>query len=413
MAQHDFGAAVIPAMAGFLFWKRAKVQEIQEVKAPQLPAVIKTGETGVTRYLKSTPLVTSVAKYMKKNEKQSISGVAKYVLRQSITERNAPSPTGVAKYLANASKQPAGCKKSGVAKYLTKQELAAPNLATLTGVARYEAEQALIDRKKAAAAMVQKFKEDEEVAAVKAAKEATEAAYESYRLTVAQEDHTEEAPAAATRVGRYLQQQTALYDKRPKATGVSKYIANKIALDIQKPTETISKVSKYLKEQALAESKKPNPTGVAKYLSKQKAVVRTVKPKESRIESGVARYLATQAVADSNKPSLSGVAKYLDKQARLEQSSTLRLTDYSLEQAGFESEKCLEGEFIPAGDYKPRTGVSRYLEKHDAVVAVSTVNATGSSTGVSRYLDKQVKSSHQTLISNPTGVDRYLLNRAA
>jgi hypothetical protein len=412
MAQQDFGVAVIPAMAGFLFWKRAKVQEIQEVKASRLPAVIKTGETGVTRYLMSTPLVTTVAKYMKKNEKQSITGVAKYVLRQSIAERNAPPPTGVAKYLVNAAKQPSGIKKSGVAKYLAKQELAAPNMATLTGVARYEAEQALMARKKAAAAMIQKFKEDEEAAALKAANEATEAAYESYSLAVTEEEQAAEAPAA-TRVGQYLQQQAELYKKRPKATSVSKYIANKIALDSQKPTETISKVSKYLRQQALAESKKPSLTGVAKYLSKQKAVVRTVKPKENHVESGVARYLVAQAIVDSNKPSLSGVAKYLEKQAYLEQSNRLRLPDYRLEQVEDVAEKCLEGEFIPAGDFKPVTGVSRYLEKHDAVVAVSTAKAAGSSTGVSRYLDKQVKPSHPTQVSAPTSVDRYLLNRAA
>ena len=173
MNQPNFGLAVIPAMAGFLsFGKRAKVQEIQEEKAIQLPAVINnTSEdvkTGVARYLLSSPLVTTVTRYMKKNEKQTMTGVTKYVLRQAIAERSAPPPTGVAKYLAKSAKQPPRRKKTGVDKYLAKQELALPNLAALTGVARYEAEQDLIAKRKAAAVLIQKYKKNEELAAVAA-----------------------------------------------------------------------------------------------------------------------------------------------------------------------------------------------------------------------------------------------------
>lgn len=72
MNQHNFGVAIVPAMAGFfLFGKRAKVREIHEVIPQQLPAVVPNvpnSLTGVAKYLLSAPLVTSVAKYMKKKK---------------------------------------------------------------------------------------------------------------------------------------------------------------------------------------------------------------------------------------------------------------------------------------------------------------------------------------------------------
>jgi hypothetical protein len=424
MNQQNFGGAVIPAMAGFfLFGKRAKVREIQQEETQQLPMVVKAepnGLTGVAKYLVSAPLVTSVAKYMKKNEKQSVTGVAKYVLRQTIADRNTPQPTGVSKYLAKAAKQPPAPKKSGVEKYLTKLELAEPNLSALTGVARYEAEQTLIAKKKAAEIMIQKYRDKEELAA-SAAREAAEACYESSNCTVAQAEHEVETPAA-TRVGRYMQEQAELSKKRAKSTGVSKYMARKIVLDSQKPVITLSKVGKYLQEQSLAQSKKANPTGVARYLSKQQAVVKVVSPKVKFVPSGVARYLSAQAVVESNKPVVSGVAKYMEKQAQISSSNVTKLIDqrvvHDQETANVEIETCLEGEFIPAGDFIPTnaTGVSKYLEKQSAaVVAVASEIAKESITGVSRYLEKQVHSVKHSIVttsSTATSVDRYLLNRA-
>ena len=404
MNQTNFGVAVIPAMAGFLFWKQAKVQEIQEVAPKYLPAVVEnqaSESTGVTKYLMALPLVTSVTKYMKKQEKQPVTGVAKYVLRQTIADRNAPSPTGVTKYLASAAKQPSALRKSGVAKYLAKLELATPNLAALTGVARYEAEQDLVAKKKAMAVKIQQYKEAD-IASAKAVRSAAEAAYESSRLTEGMHyEQAVEAPAA-TRLGRYMQEQAELQKKQPKATSVSKYINNKIVLDSQKPVVTISKVGKYLKEQELVQSKKPSLSGVAKYLAKQPIAIKPEKSKETLAQSGVARYLAGQTGAESNKPALSGVAKYMERQARLEELNkvTLRLPDHS-------AVKSLEGEFIPANSFVP-TGVSRYLERQGTVVTV----AKESLTGVSKYLEKQVGSVKQTLRSAPTGVDRYLVNRA-
>ena len=405
MNQTNFGVAVIPAMTGFFsFGKRAKVREIQDAAPKNLPAVIKAEDnslTGVAKYLLAAPLVTSVAKYLKKQEKQPITGVAKYVLRQTIADRNKPQSTGVTRYLTQAAKQPATSKKSGVAKYIAKKALAVPNLSALTGVAKYQAEQDLIAQKKAIAMKIQQYKEAD-LAEAKAAREAAEAAYESSRLTEElQYEQAVEAPAA-TRLGRYIQAQTELLKKRPKATSVSRYINKKIVLDSQKPAVALSKVDKYLKEQELAQSKKPSLTGVAKYLAKQPTVVRVQKPKETLVQSGVARYLAGQSASESHKPALSGVAKYMEK---LEQLSkvTLLLTDNS-------TIKTVEGEFIPANSVTLATGVSRYLERQGAVVAVAKEGVTG----VSRYLERQVGSVNRNmaLASTPTGVDRYLLKRA-
>jgi hypothetical protein len=193
-------------------------------------------------------------------------------------------------------------------------------------------------------------------------------------------------------------------------------------LDSQKPVITLSKVGKYLQEQSLAQSKKANPTGVARYLSKQQAVVKVVSPKVKFVPSGVARYLSAQAVVESNKPVVSGVAKYMEKQAQISSSNVTKLIDqrvvHAQETANVEIETCLEGEFIPAGDFIPTnaTGVSKYLEKQSAaVVAVASEIAKESITGVSRYLEKQVHSVKHSIVttsSTATSVDRYLLNRA-
>jgi hypothetical protein len=410
MNQSNFGVAVIPAMTGFFsFGKRAKVQDIQEVAPKQLPAVIKNepgGATGVAKYLLAAPLVTSVAKYMKKQEKHPITGVGKYVLRQTIAERNAPSPTGVAKYLAHAAKQPPVPKKSGVAKYIAKQELALPNLMVLTGVAKYQAEQDLIAQKKAIAIKVQRYKEAD-LAATLAAREAAEAAYASSKaMEPEQYEQTVEA-SATTRVGRYMQEQALLSKNRPKATSVSKYINQKIILDSQKPAVTMSKVGKYLREQELAQSKKPALTGVAKYLAKQPTIAKVQKPKDRPVQSGVARYLASQAVTETSRPAASGVARYLEKQEQLEQLNVRALSLPNLN-AGEGDLTVLEGEFIPANSFPQSTGVSRYLEKQGAVVAVANEKLTG----VSRYLERHVGIVKPPMRTAPTGVDRYLLKRA-
>jgi hypothetical protein len=415
MNSNDFGGAVIPAMAGFfLFGKQAKVQEIQQDRVQQLPMVLNiepNSLTGVAKYLLATPLVTGVAKYMKKKEKHTMTSVELYVLRQSIAEKHIPTPTGVSKYLAKVAKAAPIRKKTSVDKYVAKQELATRSFSTLTGVAKYQAEQELLARKQAAATLIKRYLDDEEAALI-SAKAAADADYEASRNMGYQEDTEVEAvEVATTRVGRYLQEQAVLSKKKPAITGVGRYLAKQIALDSQKPT--ISGVGKYLREQSVVQSKKPVPTGVARYLSNQVNVPATA-PKVILAQSGVARYLASQKVVETHKLSLSGVAKYLERQSQADKdNANLQITSNLLEyEVTQEAEKCLEGEFIPANDFSSATGVSRYLERQSDVVNVAKEITKEKITGVSRYLEKQVDSVKQTLTSAPTGVERYLLNRA-
>ncbi len=410
MDRNDFGGAVIPAMAGFfLFGKRAKAQEIQEEKPKQLPVVTAKSEasdgiTGVTRYLLSAPLITGVAKYVKKAEKQHMSGVSKYVLRQSLAKKNTPITSGVAKYIAKSTvtNQP---RKSSVDNYLAAQERLVRNSVPFTGVARYEATQTLIERKKLAAELIEKYRIAEQDA-VKAAQVAAVLAYEVSSASSNHEQMSELEDKASTRVGRYLKEQEANGKSARQATTVSKYIARQIVIESQKPAK--SKVEKYLQEQSIVERKKPKLTGVTKYLSKQPNTPKAIKPVEKLVESGVARYLCAQEELEKSKPVLSGVSKYIAKQVHSDIKS-IPLIDNSV------IEKCLEGEFIPASEYVPpvTTGVSRYLEKQEEVVVVAK-ETKSIVTGVSRYLEKQVESMAKSLENAPlTAVDRYLLKKAS
>ncbi len=417
MNQNDFGGIVFPAMAGFfLFGKRAKVQAIQQEKPDQLPAIVSQqthGLTGVARYLLAAPAVSSVTKYVKKSEKQQLSGVAKYVLRQAIAEKNAPKPSGVSQYVAKVAKEPLPRKKSGVENYIAKQEKALRNAPLLTGVARYEVNQNLIARKLAALELIKKYREAEEEAKKLAKEAAVEAEYEASKAMLSDEQTSQVGETPATRVGRYLKQQESS-STAVKATGVARYLARQIIIDSQKPV--LSKVAKYLQEQSLATSKKPALTGVAKYLSKQHATVNKPKTaKEAIAESKVSRYIAAQEAIESNKPVLSGVSKYLERQVHLEADKKVAI-ETELELMAPESEKCLEGEFIPANEFEAKnlTGVSKYLEKQNTVVTAAKEIAKERITGVSRYVDKQVEAVKETLAVAPlTGVDRYLLNRTS
>jgi hypothetical protein len=397
MNQQHFGMTVIPAMAGFFFFgKTAKVEEIQQDKPQQLPVVAKfesNGLTGVAKYLISIPVVTSVAKYLKRKDKHPVTRVEKYILKQAIADKNAPATTGVANYLAKISKEVSVCKKTSVDKYLAQQALAAKNSAsTLTGVEKYEAGQALIAKRKAATAIIKKYKDEEEAAKEKAID------LEANPVVEKKSAVKQEKPAK-TRVGRYLQEQTKVSKDKPKATGVAKYLAKKIIEDSQKPV--LTGVSKYLRGHSVASEKKPNVTGVARYLSQHKITATVASPKIKLVQSGVARYIADQSAEKNNKPILSGVEKYLKSLS--EKSDTLANTEQRLLIVE-ESIASLEGEFIPADRVDSITGVSRYLEKKDVVVSVITKPA--STTGVSRYLD------NQPVVAPKTGVGRYLLSRA-
>lgn len=422
MNQIDFGGAVIPAMAGFfLFGKKAKVQEIQQTKVENFPALVRPedkGLTGVARYLIAAPVTTSVAKYLKKTEKQQLSGVAKYVLRQDIAEKNAPRPSGVAQYLNKTAKQPSPVKKSTVARYIANQERAIANQPQLTGVARYEQQQNLIERKKAAAELVEKYREAEQESARLAKEKAIENSYEAAKAMVnAEISSSDNESAPVTRVGRYLLQNADSRNAKP--TGVARYLAKQIIIESQKPK--LSKVEKYLKDQSLHQNKKAPQTGVAKYLSKLNSIV---KPKQVKsapvIESGVSRYLAQVTEAEAKKPVASGVCKYLERQAKiaLENSNKPKAIEYSSAYEISDVEVCLEGEFIPAGEnLTVSTGVSKYLERQNTQLSENieiTPVVLKRETGVARYLDRQAVTPE--LISEPsplTGVDRYMLRKAS
>lgn len=351
-------------------------------------------------------MITGVAKYIKKNEKQHVSGVSRYVLRQSIAEKNQLIPTGVSKYLQKASQGQDSTKKTTVDKYLLRQEWAEKNQPALTGVARYQAEQNLLERKKAAAELVKKYREAEE----KDLMEAKIAAVVDYEKNcVSNLDMSqEESNPAQTGVGRYLQSNSS--GEAKKSTTVAKYIARQIIIDSQKPK--LSKVAKFIQEQSISEAKKPKPTGVAKYLASLHSVGKSInKPKSVVKESSVSKYISTQEALEKNKPVLSGVARYL--QSKVDAAGTPKLIGHET------VEKCLEGEFIPANEEIEirSTSVSRYIENKDKVVSLSVEAPSDASsvnqlTGVARYLEKQ--SVKQADISRPlSGVDRYLLRKAS
>lgn len=411
MNQLNFGGAVIPAMAGFFFGKRAKVQEVQ-VEKIQLPAVINesVGETGVSRYLMTVPVVSGVSKYLKRKDKDAMSGVAVYLLRQKIAEKNAPQQTGVAKYLIKIGKETT-CIKTSVDKYLLKQEMAEPKLSSLTGVARYQAEQDLVARKQAALALTQKYKvQDAEEQAAKQAEKETGMKFSDEQIREAEAGLVAEA-VAATRVGRYLQQAEKSMVK--PTTGVARYIAQQIIKESQKPV--LSKVGLYLRDQAAKENKKPKLTGVAKYLSKLPPVSENTSTARPKLAStGVSRYLDTQQVnAESGKPVLSGVAKYLDKKLKEEASQIKQLENISLKETIETEFKTVVGEFIPANSFYANTGVSRYLDKINQTAEVVDARSTASLTGVARYLQQQTGSGGRVKLAAPTGVDRYLLKKAS
>ena len=104
------------------------------------------GQTGVSRYLENQPAgLSSVEKYLKAQEQNQPSGVAKYLARQAIAERNKPVVTlsGVEKYLKNnAGNAPiVVAKKTGVEKYLANQDKM-----PMSRVAKYALQKAIEER---------------------------------------------------------------------------------------------------------------------------------------------------------------------------------------------------------------------------------------------------------------------------
>jgi hypothetical protein len=104
-----------------------------------------TGQTGVSRYLDNQPAgLSSVEKYLKTQEQNQPSGVAKYLARQAIAERNKPVVTlsGVEKYLKNNKDSVSVVvKRTGVEKYLATQDKT-----PMSRVAKYALQKSIEER---------------------------------------------------------------------------------------------------------------------------------------------------------------------------------------------------------------------------------------------------------------------------
>lgn len=254
MDQNYLSGFFLPAVAGlFFFMKRHDKGESYEethIAPPIIYAPDASGLTGVERYLESqrrllevdkkeselldeqrnTQVITGVAKYLEKSQKNPVSSVSRYMLKKALAEKNAPKvtpkaqETGVAKYLSNQKQVPV---LSGVAKYLKKQE----SLPPATKVAKYMAKQALAAKHvKPALAVI----------------ELTGVA----KYLKQQEDQQPQL----SKVGKYMRKQAllaklekpAVVAVKPELTGVAKYLQNQDSLP------KISRVTKYMARQALA-----------------------------------------------------------------------------------------------------------------------------------------------------------------
>jgi hypothetical protein len=396
-------------------------QEIQVVNTVKVPAIAveesaaKTQLTGVARYLNTLPAVTGVTKYLKNHPELPATGVAKYVVKQSMLAKDTPVLTGVAKYVSKNLKDASPATRvdrylasqalleksrpvlTGVAKYINKQASTASNVMLLTGVAKYQAEQDLLAKKEAAAVMIAKYLAAEASAAN--AKAANETAQDVAVEPVAE-------VLAATGLGRYLQAQAKLAEKKAPVSGVAKYLARQIIVESQKPA--LTRVAKYLSKQQQTKKPKPVISSVARYLEGQVAAS-TNKP----ALSGVSKYLSRQAILEKNKPQLSGVAKYLTAQSVVEkpvagivesagaildvvmQSSVAKYLERQAQlalEALAAAEESLVGEYIPANE-----------------VEESFVAAKEAISGVSRYIEKKLKVEEWEKL---TGVQKYLSQRA-
>ncbi len=253
----------LPAVAGLFFFMNKPNSENIYRDEPVYPVYIKdeSGFTGVSKYLKHqealllenslaiepTQLLSGVAKYLDGLDQYPASGVSKYVLRQSIAEKQKrqlsgePEVTGVAKYLKNKKPAP---ELTGVAKYMKHQA----TLPQPSNVAKYLSKQAA--------------------------------------LNALQVKHSK---VEVSGVAKYLQNQENL----PQPSKVAKYMAKQAAIDaltakkIKQPSP-LTGVAKYLDDQA----SQPQISRVAKYMVRQALVE---KQKTTAIETGVEKYMRHQA----------------------------------------------------------------------------------------------------------------------
>lgn len=144
MAYNNLGGLLFPAMTGFLMIQKrfeAKAKETKTAGAVQPEQPAET--TSVDKYLENHAGPTGVSKYIDTVNKSPASGVAKYLLRQSVAQKIAAHQeaklSGVAKYLKNQKDIP---QASGVTKYLINMDRT-----PATGVAKYVARQIITEKK--------------------------------------------------------------------------------------------------------------------------------------------------------------------------------------------------------------------------------------------------------------------------
>ena len=266
MDQNNLSGFFFPAVAGlFFFMKRPSINEVDVVQT-NYPVYSKdaSGLTGVAKYLdfqdkalqaklnaielaqNPEVLMSRVSRYLQDQNKNIATGVAKYMLRQAIVEKQQKQAlkvnegSSVERYLKNKKSAP---ELSGVAKYLKHQA----SLPQPSNVAKYMAKQAAIEVLKAKAIHI-------EVTGV--------AKYLNHQASLPQ----------PSKVARYLAMQAALSAKQVNSivaknelTGVSKYLEHQDSLP--QP----SRVAKYMTRQILLEQHKPASleTGVDKYMRHQ------------------------------------------------------------------------------------------------------------------------------------------------
>lgn len=262
MNKENSNGFFFPAVAGlFFFLNRSKSEEIYNTE-PNFPVYTadSSGKTGVAKYLdnqnalllaqtsetETAKPVSGVEKYLSSLDKSPASGVSKYVLRQSIAEKQkkqllgipeatgvekylknqkpTPEPTGVAKYLKNQANQP---ELSNVAKYLAKQAAISaltPKVVKpkLSGVAKYIAHQESLPQP----SRVAKYLAKQDAISALAAKAVV--------------------PVTLTGVAKYLDEQA----KQPQVSNVAKYLARQALNERQQPAKIETSVEKYMRLQA-------------------------------------------------------------------------------------------------------------------------------------------------------------------
>jgi len=396
--------------------------------------------TGVARYVDNLPVVTGVgkylevhgsngmsgvSKYMRNREDTSISGVSKYMANQKVLSINAPKSSSVDKYLRKQilSEKPEEVvssvaqymanqvvtEKSSVDNYVAKRVFEARVSANTTGVAKYQLEQEIAEKKKAAALIVERYLQEQAIIAEEKAAaeiEAAELAEREARIarSLAELDESS-GDEGLTTVERYAKQK-AVEDEFRVVTGVTKYLARKIAENSLKTPA--SSVEKYLLSQEAEAKSVPAVSSVEKYL-----LQKTLAEKSAPLVSGVTKYLKKKSVADINKAPVSGVSKYLARARSVIDSATTAV------------KSSLEGEFIPAGQETGESSVDKYIEEKN-----SLERETGP-TGVAKYLNKRtvieqesdvpllveegLEESEVVVASNEelSGVARYLAGQAS